>query len=323
MSVHTPLLHRLDALAWTLYAFELPLLGCVRKGLLLCVKDIQGNAKWAEIAPYPGRSAETLEEAKEQLIAILQGENTSSLYPSVQCALEYLSAPSLEVSDVPLYAFLNGTCDDILKNAQVVKNQGFKTVKVKLTSLTTSESLLILDHLQKMNFRLRIDCNATFSMQDAHNIFSTVDPNLLDYVEDPTYERDKLDQFPYPLALDETLKENQTFSFPNLYGFILKPTILGGIQGCTPYIELAKKHNLKVVFSPAFESGIGLLQIVHVAKHFNLLADPIGLDTHRYLQCDLTDINFSVPFFTFNKVPCIQHTSLTEIAHGTNPLPHC
>ncbi len=159
------------------------------------------------------------------------------------------------------------------------------------------------------------------------SLFSPFDQRIFDYIEDPTFEIDQLAHFPFPFALDETVDLYQSLpihSYSNLYGFILKPTILGGEKGCKPYIEFAKKHSLKIVFSPAFESGLGLLQILSLAKKLNLTTDPIGLDTYRYLKYDLLSpaVNFSAPILTMTHLPSINRKILTEIAHGKCSLPN-
>ncbi len=330
MALHTSFLHRLDALdviAWNVYSFELPLIaGGTRKGLLVSIKNSEGNTQWGEIAPYPGRSQETLELAAEQLIAFLSGKNKEELFPSVQCGLEHALAPLNSPTSAALYAFLSGSYEQVMLQAERAADLNYTTVKVKLSPFSVPLAQTLLTTLQQ-RFRLRVDCNSAYAMNEALTLFSSFDPAYFDYIEDPSHERHRLHEFTHPLALDETVTEYRKLpleTYPHLYGFILKPTILGGKKGCAPYIEFAKKNQLKVVFSPAFESGLGLLQIVSVAKHFNLLGDLIGLDTHRYLQYDLLDpsINFSTPTIHLTEAPCINLKFLKEIARGTNHLPH-
>ncbi|MBS0604041.1 MAG: hypothetical protein JSS60_03275 [Verrucomicrobia bacterium] len=330
MAVHSSLLHRLDALntiAWRIYSFDLPLItGAVRKGLLLCIKDFEGNEKWGEIAPYPGRSIETLEQALQQAIDFLNGNREQELFPSVQFGLENALGLPFSATAAPLYAFLSGSYDKVLRQAETAGSQSYTTVKVKLSPFSVEQAKALLKTLQK-RFRLRVDCNSAYTMDEALDLFSAFDAECFDYIEDPTFQRDRLSEFHYPLALDETVSHYLTLpleSYPKLYGFILKPTILGGIKGCAPYVEFAKRNKLNVVFSPAFESGLGLLQILFLAKHFDLLRNPLGLDTYRYLKCDLLapPVNFNTPKLTVTQPPRIHLQLLTEIAHGTSPLPH-
>jgi O-succinylbenzoate synthase len=88
-------------------------------------------------------------------------------------------------------------------------------------------------------------------------------------------------------------------------------------------VQFAKEHDLNVVFSPSFESGLGLLQILRVAKHFNLLIQPIGLDTHRYLAHDILHpgVDFQGPKIEATHFK-VSTERLKEIAHGKCALPH-
>jgi O-succinylbenzoate synthase len=323
MAVHPPFLYWMDVvIEWMIYSFQLPLIsGNFRNGLILRLVDHLGRERWGEIAPLPGRSKETIEQALDQLLKIFaEGKMDKELLPSVQFGIECaLAFPSPAVT-APLYTFLHGTSDEILQRAEAAYTKGYTVAKVKISSFKVGSAIDLLDAL-KNRFRLRVDCNRAFSFEEANVLFSHFDPNHFDYVEDPTFEISRLADFRFPFALDETVSD--CFSLPiqtysHLYGFILKPTILGGKKGCAPFIQFAKKHQLKVVFSPAFESGLGLLQILSVAKHFDLLSDPLGLDTHRYLAHDLLfpSVNFDAPKIILNNPPEINTCLLQEIAHG-------
>ncbi len=328
MAVHPTVLHRLDAVStayWKIYSFELPYLsGGVRKGFLIHIKN-EEHERWAEVAPLPRRSSETLEQALQQLIDYFSEKTVQDRCPSVQFGLENLFSKPFESCGARLYALLSGTPDEVLKQAEIASAQGYCTIKVKVSSFSIAAAQKVLGSLQK-RFRLRVDCNSAFSFDEAVSLFSPFDPAVFDYIEDPTYEFKRLPEFTHPFALDETVSQYRSISHEssNLYGFILKPTILGGIKGCAPLIDFAKKHQLKIVFSPAFESGVGLLQILSTARHFGLLDDLIGLDTYRYLKYDLLmpSVNFSTSKLTVNAPPQINLQLLTEIAHGRNHLPH-
>lgn len=328
MVVHTSFLYRVDVvIEWKIYRFELPLVsGGMRSGLLLQFIDDKKQEKWGEIAPLSGRSQETIEQALDQLLEILsKGKVEKERFPSVQFGLESMLQPADPIT-APLYAFLNGSPDEILQRAESAFNSGYTVAKVKISSLSSDTAIDLL-HALKDRFRLRVDCNSAFSFEEAVYLFSHFDPSIFDYIEDPTFELSRLADFPFPFALDETVSDYRALpieTFSHLYGFILKPTILGGKKGCAPFVHFAQKHNLKVVFSPTFESGLGLLQILSVAAHFNLLNDPLGLDTHRYLAHDLLfpSVNFNTPKITVAGPHKVNRDLLKEIAHGTSELPY-
>ena len=311
---------------WKIYSFQLPLTtGGTRDGLLIRLTLSDGEERWGEVAPLLGRSKETLSEALQQLLELFEtGKTSKQLFASVQFGIESALTPTIAAS-APLYAFLIGTPEEVLQKAETAFTLGYKTVKIKASSFSIETTRDIINTL-KDRFRLRVDCNNAFSYDQAISLFSPFDKTLFDYIEDPTYELDRLFEFPFPFALDEHIEKFPVLLLPtyrNLYGFILKPTLLGGAKGCAPWIEYAQKNNLKVVFSPTFESGLGLFQILALAQKFNLVSDPLGLDTYRYLKQDLLQpgINFCTPHLTVGLRPQINHDLITEIAHGNNQLP--
>ncbi len=309
---------------WTIYSFQLPLkTGGQRLGLVL---QIDGEREhWGEIAPFPGRSKETLDQALDQLTSLLiTSKVPEKLFPSVQFGLESALAFPPPKAKAELYAFLTGSPKEILQGADDAFKKGYRAVKFKINSSSKACSTDLL-HALKDRFRLRIDCNSAFSFAEAMSLFSSFDPSVFDYIEDPTYEMPRLPEFSHPFALDETVLDYMLLpleKYRNLYGFILKPTILGGKKGCAPLIEFVKKNRLNVVFSPAFESGLGLLQIFSLAHHFQLLEQPIGLDTHRSLALDilLPTVNFNTPDFSFDQDLKINTNLLQKVAHGNCEL---
>lgn len=323
MAVHSTFLHRLDALTvrWTVFSYGT---NSSRQGLLLRLKGSNEQTNWGEIAPFPGRSKESYAQALAQLLELLRtGQTQEALFPSVQFGLESALSPRVVLS-APLYALLSGSEEEIIKQAQIAVAQGYTTVKLKISSFSLDTAQRIIHHL-KRQFRIRIDCNSFFSFAEATELFSPFERSTFDYIEDPIYEIDRLPEFSHPFALDETVLQYASLpveDYRNLYGFILKPTILGGEKGCRPIIEFAQKRKLKVVFSSSFESELGLLQILSLAGKFDLLAEPLGLDTYRYLRQDLLKppVNFCTPHITVGTALEINLDKLMEIAHGTCEL---
>ena len=312
---------KVQVMNWQVFSYRLPLIsGGIREGLILRLIDSDGKEKWGEIAPYPGRSGETFSQARDQLLKVVStGRIDETLFPSVQFGLESALSFSALQTQAPLYALLEGKPEEVLHQANVAFEEGYKTVKVKVSSFKIEAAADLLGAL-KDRFRLRIDCNRAFSFEEAISLFSKFEENTFDYIEDPTFETSRLADFPFPFALDEAVSD--AFNLPlktyeNLYGFILKPTLLGGKKGCAPLVAYAQKNNLKVVFSSTFESGLGLLQILSLASHFNLLTEPLGLDTHRRLTQDLlsSSANFNTPLLNTIGVPKINMHMLKEIAN--------
>ncbi len=308
MAIHPPLLHRLDAL--TLYTYALPLKnGSMRQGLLL---HNATTDSWGEAAPLPGRSPETFDQAKQQLLSLFSGPPTRPLYASVRFCLEGARKPLSLPLSVPIWA-LYDYAPFVLDHAL---SHSYTHVKIKVGSLSPPQAKAAIHQLSGA-FHLRIDCNRAFSYPDALEIFSHFGNNGKPFcVEEPTWELDKLRHIPFPFALDETLEENPHFPLaqcPHLTTLILKPTLWGGTSGCAPFVHFAHQLGKEIIFTGAYESGIGTLQIASLSQ------SPVGIQTYAFLAQDLFDppLDLSSPTFVLNSLPHIQRHLIQEIAHGT------
>ena len=84
-------------------------------------------------------------------------------------------------------------------------------------------------------------------------------------------------------ALDETLlRERQIEAWPNVVALVCKPTILGGRDRIQQLVATGKP----VIFSAAFESGVGVARIAQLAAELSP-EHAAGLDTLDWLADDL------------------------------------
>jgi O-succinylbenzoate synthase len=90
--------------------------------------------------------------------------------------------------------------------------------------------------------------------------------------------------------LDETLRETECLErFPHAAALILKPTILGDVSAMQPLTSLG----IPLVFSGAFESGIGTLAVARLSNRY-APGVPAGLDAHARLESDVLAQRLSV-----------------------------
>lgn len=265
----------MDALSWAIdYAYTNGL--HPRRCLILKLQNPLGGQGYGEIAPLPGHSKESLDEAEEQLRAHLQ-KPLKCLFPSVEFG--YLSAlcdlhSPLPSIDCPTHAFLTGSFDAILSRADEMYKRGFRLAKLKLSGKNSEEAHALITAL-KDRFRLRLDFNRGFTQEQALDFFSKYDKSSFDYIEEPLKEVAELFDFPLPFALDETLREpfnEKLLLLPTCAALILKPTLLGDI---TPFLKMHKR----CILSPCFEGPVGIGQIAKLAKRHNLMDETHGLDT--------------------------------------------
>lgn len=228
-----------------LYAYRLQ-----REGLIL-----ESAIGWGEIAPLPGFSRETLEEARAEIIAFLETGKKPKL-PSVQFGLASALQPfSLKPLRVPLCA---------LK----VPRPGFSSLKLKLKEVSVEQAVIQARAL-KDRFRLRLDCNRAWTLEQALEFASHFKPDDFEYLEEPVASG--LAEFSrrtgFPIAVDESLRNGSYKEIPTVKAAIVKPTLMGGVP----------KLDLPIVLSSSFETSLGILQIARLAQ--NDL--PQGLDTFQ------------------------------------------
>jgi len=236
-------------------------------------------------------------QAKEQLIAHLKNKNREPLLPSVQFGLSSALEPRKKSVSIPLSALLLGSRDEILAKAESAFNQGYRSAKIKVNGLELKEASLLLEQLS-FSFSLRVDANRAFSFQEAVDLCGNIP---IEYIEEPTYEIEKLEAFPFPYALDETLLERSVPA--NCHTIVYKPSILG------PPVE----SNKRFVFSSACETGVGIVHIAHLSKE-----RACGLDTYRFLENDIlhTPLDFSTGTLLTPEELHVNTSLLTKVAHG-------
>ncbi|HEY5235510.1 MAG TPA: hypothetical protein VIJ14_04980 [Rhabdochlamydiaceae bacterium] len=235
----------------------------MKEGFLL-----QSEKNWSEVSPLPGRNRESLTQVLEQLKAVQNGYQ-GPLFPSVEFGLFGLTAP--KISEAPVCLFLNGTVQDILKQAK--KNHGCKAAKLKLGHLDLASALFLVKIL-KQDFCLRLDIGGKWSKEQITAFLSHFAPEDFEFIEDPGH-----DVSPFPMASDD-----------HFFGstVVWKPMVKGLPREKTP-----------VILSSSYESGIGIHQIAALAQALEIPAHPLGIGTAVHLQEDLLE---DPPFIREGKI---------------------
>ncbi len=214
-----------------------------REGLIL-----EYNGGLGEIAPLPGFSKETLEEAKEELL-LWALENQEPTLPSVRFGIACAKRPLNSVR-LPLCA--------------LGPKEGFPAVKLKLGHLSVLEAV---QFVKKQKGPLRLDCNRRWSLAQAIEFTSYFSPSDFLYIEDPTDDLVSFSKITkFPVAVDQLI-DSDWDQIPTLKAVVVKPTIVGSIPKVPSHLDL--------VLSSSYESGLGLVHIANLAKK-NV---PVGLDT--------------------------------------------
>jgi O-succinylbenzoate synthase len=243
----------------------------LREGLIL-----NWNHGWGEIAPLPGVSSETLDEALEELIPLLPKLDFAKPHlPSVRFGLSAARTPfSFAPLKIPLCAFQT-------------PRKNFSYLKLKLHNLSIKQAIKQAK-IHCSRYRLRLDCNRAWRLDEALFFASHFSQNTFDYLEEPLGTIPELIEFSkrtcFPIAIDEWAREKKIEpsehllkslknEIPTLKAVVVKPTAIGTIP----------EFHLPISLSSSYESSLGLLQIGRKWKN----SLPCGLDTFQFFAEDL------------------------------------
>lgn len=249
-----------------IYSYKLRAIFGPKKGLLVRLTNNLGKEGVGEIAPLENRSSESFEEAltftKNLRLRFLNGDFSKVLFPpsvmfGMEMALSSLLSPSKE--DIRFKIYSN---------------------KLKLKDLSIEEALLLC---KKEKGPLRVDLNKSWDLEKTVEFCKHFQKSDFVYIEEPVSNYRDIEIFQketgFPYALDERLSHHpleRILSLRGLTHLVVKPTLHGG------FTQLEKITNaaapIKVVFSSAYETPVGLM---HIAKIASLLTpnEPIGIDT--------------------------------------------
>lgn len=280
-----------------LWQYKIPLKkGHFREGIIL--KTPTG---FGDIAPLPGFSRETLAQAcAEALRCLHDGPLTIPQLPSVRFAFDCARAP-IPALQVPI-------------NALNVVRPGFTALKIKVGHLTIEEAIAQIRQAPK-TLELRLDFNQQWPLEKLLAFSNHFSAEEFAYLEEPTQSFSDLMLFSqktgFPIAVDESIPDVPYLEIPTLKALIVKPTILGCIPPTKPNVEL--------IFSSAFESGVGVLHLARLAAENNPYR-PHGLDPYSHLQEDILSIKPTLEqgFLKWNSAIHLQHGSLCKIATFRN-----
>jgi o-succinylbenzoate synthase len=309
-----------------------------REGLLLRLSGDDGSDGWGESAPLPGFSEESQDQAIVQLRRLagsLIGRELADDWtdrngafgrelertapaPSVRFGLELAvwnmwatssgkSLPELFAGQprarVPVNGLLAGSWDEVLEEAQRMKNAGYEAVKLKVGARTVAEDARLVRKLvgePGNTISLRLDTNRAWDYEQAAEFLHGA-PRF-EYLEEPLADPALLPQlvreFGVPVALDESLVgldpevlEEHRYA----RAVVLKPTLLGGISNTLRMAERALRLGITTVVSSAYESGVGTAALVALAAGIGERPVPAGLDTYRALSDDVLDTPLGLP----------------------------
>ncbi|MCK5076441.1 MAG: o-succinylbenzoate synthase [Calditrichia bacterium] len=204
--------------------------------------------------------------------------------------------------NIEINALLHTNLVDMEKNIKNIISSGFRTIKIKVGRNKIEDDIVLLNSINKIinrEIKLRVDANRLWDYSQALQFLNSINTSQIEYIEEPladTAEFSKLyEKTGVSIALDETLQnlninELTGAELKGIDAFILKPTILGGINKTIKLINFAEEHKIKPVLSSSFECGPGFIMLLKLAS-FITQKTACGLDTIKYFSnSPLSDI---------------------------------
>ena len=256
-----------------------------------------------ECAPLPALSCDdrpdyesVLQTACDALARTGQlDKHALSVFPSIlfglETALRHLETGSFALWDTPFSRgeagipinglIWMGDYKKMLEQIETKMSIGYRCVKLKIGAIDFEQELMLLKHIRTHfkagELELRVDANGAFHPDNALSKLTRLAEYDLHSIEQPIRAGQwremagLVKQSPIPIALDEELIGHNTLPqkrelLENIAPdyIVLKPSLHGGIQGSTEWIELMEEilgstsGNPKWWITSALESNIGL-----------------------------------------------------------------
>jgi o-succinylbenzoate synthase len=187
-----------------------------------------------------------------------------------------------------------GGMDFMLQQVEIKIQDGFRCIKLKVGGLDFEKECDILQYIRRKYFRLditiRLDANGAFKQDDVLYKLKELSKFTIHSIEQPIKTKsDYLPELcrisPIPVALDEELigvtdrvSKERLLNQCKPTHIILKPTLHGGLQSCSEWIEIAESRNIGWWLTSALESNVGLNAIAQFASNYAIKI-PQGLGT--------------------------------------------
>lgn len=280
-----------------------------RSGILVRAERPDGAAGWGDAAPLPGFSPESLNQVRAELDALQAGSRElDGCCSSVRFAVESAAASAdahargvtlgehllgRAAAQCAVNALLAGAPEDWPQEAVRCAAEGFGVAKVKVGRAEWAREAAALRAAVKTapTLRWRLDANRAWPAETALAFARAVEGLPIEYIEEPLCAGEAMpSDWPRGLgiALDETLHGFGPIpAFANgIAALVIKPTLCGGLARSLRLAEAAWRAGRAVVFSSAYESGVGVRVLAELGAACGTAA---GLDTYRALAEDVLD----------------------------------
>lgn len=274
-----------------------------RDGLFVHLEEDEREG-WGEISPLPGFSLESLDDARDALLAWVAAWRSGEEQPlpeqpsaafGISCALAELEDALPLKADYRAAPLCTGDPDELF--AVLAAMPGEKVAKIKVGLYEAVRDGMVANLLLEAipDLRLRLDANRAWTPLKARQFAKYVNPDFRDriaFLEEPCKTRaDSLafaQETGIAIAWDESLRE-ANFQFaaePGVSAVVIKPSLTGSLDKVREQVTTAHALGLTAVISSSIESSLGLSQLARIAAWLTPQTVP-GLDTLNLMQAQL------------------------------------
>ena len=177
--------------------------------------------------------------------------------------------------------------------------QGFSHAKLKVGVASNTADLQRIEQLLAdfPTLTLRLDANAAWDVQQTLSMCQALRDSGVELIEQPVADgdfEDLLQQHEHHaplLAADEssvpTARTARWMQSGALSALVLKPSVHGGLLPALALLQLAARHDVKVVLSNLLEAAVARSAIAHLAAACSQHPGPHGLATGDWFADDV------------------------------------
>lgn len=312
--------------------------GTIRKRkvwfLILRKRNALEHFGLGEAAPLPGLSIENELQVESALQRFCDNPSlpatSFAATPSVRFAIEmalddlmnggtrllFNSDFQRGVCSIPINGLIwMGDKDEMLARLREKMQEGYRCMKLKIGAIDHNEEMALISTMRQAYpssiLEIRVDANGAYSLDEAKEVMKELAGMDVHSIEQPIKAgqmdgmAELCDKAAIPIALDEELigvtdKKDLLRSIKPQF-IILKPTLLGGLQESSEWIELAEQANIGWWVTSALESNVGLNAIAQWTATLNNPL-PQGLGTGAMFQNNIgSPLNASAGLLHYNK----------------------
>jgi o-succinylbenzoate synthase len=211
----------------------------------------------------------------------------------------------LEGKPIPINGLIWMSGMDVqLQQIEIKIRDGFRCIKLKVGGLDFEKECDVLQYVRRKYFResitVRLDANGAFKNEDVFNKLNELAKFKIHSIEQPLKRGSELlpevcAKSPIPIALDEELlgvsgnEKDGLLDRAKPQYIVLKPSLHGGMAGCSEWIRKASERNIGWWVTSSLESSVGLNALAQFVGQYPVEI-PQGLGTGA-----IYDDNFESP----------------------------